>query len=394
LFACKGVAVAKQCATKHKDQKKEKERKGKEKENNNNNYKGSSCSFAMGCCTGVVSPSVQACRCRTTAGTSSTTTTTTSCCTNRSLRQLRPPWSTRPPPLLSLQFSSSSSSSSQSVVTTTSSMRSSSSSSSSSSSVESSYSELPAPVVKQRFKNGLEKKKSSGFRVARHTRRIAANIVPNLAETSGADLEAMEQSLLVAEDADVSSISEWELDFCSRPILDARGKKLWEIVVCDNRRQLQFACFYPNNVINSVTLRDALASIVETLGVPKPEKIRFFRSQMQTIISKACKELDIQPVPSQRCITLVRWLEERYETVYRRHPGFQEGATPLSLQEQALPLDLPDTLRGEQWTFVQLPLSGLFSKLLMRDESFVLKPASACLSTYHVLDQYMFRGQD
>jgi hypothetical protein len=101
--------------------------------------------------------------------------------------------------------------------------------------------------------------------------------VPNLAETSGADLEAMEQSLLVAEDADVSSISEWELDFCSRPILDARGKKLWEIVVCDNRRQLQFSCFYPNNVINSVTLRDALASIVETLGVPKPEKIRFFR---------------------------------------------------------------------------------------------------------------------
>ncbi|CAM6033606.1 unnamed protein product [Sphagnum compactum] len=166
-----------------------------------------------------------------------------------------------------------------------------------------------------------------------------------------------------AEDADVSSISEWELDFCSRPILDARGKKLWEIVVCDNRRQLQFACFYPNNVINSVTLRDALASIVETLGVPKPEKIRFFRSQMQTIISKACKELDIQPVPSQRCITLVRWLEERYETVYRRHPGFQEGATPLSLQEQALPLDLPDSLRGEQWTFVQLPLSGVLEEM-------------------------------
>lgn len=116
-------------------------RKGKEKENNNN-YKGSSCYSAMGCCTGVVSPSVQACRCRTTAGTSSTSTTTSSCCTNRSLRQLRPPWSTRPPPLLSLQFSSSSSS--QSVVTTTSSMR-------SSSSAESSYSELPAPVVKQRF---------------------------------------------------------------------------------------------------------------------------------------------------------------------------------------------------------------------------------------------------
>lgn len=39
------------------------------------------------------------------------------------------------------------------------------------------------------------------------------------------------------------------------------------------------------------------------------------RSQMQTIISKACKELDIQPVPSQRvhsisaCFFLAqRWL--------------------------------------------------------------------------------------
>lgn len=31
---------------------------------------------------------------------------------------------------------------------------------------------------------------------------------------------------------DPESISEWQLDFCSRPILDIRGKKIWELVVC------------------------------------------------------------------------------------------------------------------------------------------------------------------
>lgn len=62
-----------------------------------------------------------------------------------------------------------------------------------------------------------------------------------------------------------------------------------------------------------------------------------------------------------QCVTLIKWLEERYETVYRQHPGFQEGSSPLSLQEQVLPLDLPDTLRGEEWAFVQLPFESVFS---------------------------------
>lgn len=105
--------------------------------------------------------------------------------------------------------------------------------------------------------------------------RVAASAVPDLADARPDIEEGEEES--IAEDADVDTISEWELDFCSRPILDGRGKKLWELVVCDSRRQLQFTRFFPNNVINSVTLRDALLYIMNTLEVPKPEKIRFFR---------------------------------------------------------------------------------------------------------------------
>ena len=78
-------------------------------------------------------------------------------------------------------------------------------------------------------------------------------------------------------ETDPNSLSEWELDFCSRPILDIRGKKIWELVVCDESLSLQYTKYFPNNVINSVTLKDAIEGISEDLGIPLPDKVRFFR---------------------------------------------------------------------------------------------------------------------
>ncbi|MCL7033698.1 hypothetical protein MKW94_019178 [Papaver nudicaule] len=158
---------------------------------------------------------------------------------------------------------------------------------------------------------------------------------------------------------DPTSITEWELDFCSRPILDIRGKKVWELVVCDNTLSLQFTKYFPNNVINSITLKDAMISICDELGVPLPQKVRFFRLQMQTIITKACRELGIKSIPSKRCLSLQLWLEERYETVYMRHPGFQASSKPLLALDNPFPMELPENLFGEKWAFVQLPFSAV-----------------------------------
>ncbi|XP_062115388.1 protein TAB2 homolog, chloroplastic [Humulus lupulus] len=156
-----------------------------------------------------------------------------------------------------------------------------------------------------------------------------------------------------------NSLTEWELDFCSRPILDIRGKKLWELVVCDESLSLQYTKYFPNNVINSITLKDAIEGISEDLGIPLPDKIRYFRSQMQTIITKACNELGIKPVPSKRCVSLLLWLDERFETIYTRHPGYQKGAKPLLALDNPFPMELPDNLFGDRWAFVQLPLSAV-----------------------------------
>lgn len=175
--------------------------------------------------------------------------------------------------------------------------------------------------------------------------------------------EDKSQEEVEEEEIDYSGIVEWEIDFCSRPILDERGKRVWELLVCDSSLRLRYSEFFSSNRINSATLKEALLRIVDEYGCPMPQKIRFFRSQMQTIISKACAELDVQPVPSQRCVTLMRWLESRLEDVYAREPGFQVNAPPLLQLEVPPPQDLPDKMRGEKWAFVQLPLSGIVDEM-------------------------------
>uniref|UniRef100_A0ACD5YSS0 Uncharacterized protein n=1 Tax=Avena sativa TaxID=4498 RepID=A0ACD5YSS0_AVESA len=173
------------------------------------------------------------------------------------------------------------------------------------------------------------------------------------------ELDPLAEVCYLDPDADAEGIREWEVDFCSRPILDARGKKVWELVVCDATLSLQFTRFFPNTSINSVTLRDALASVASSLGVPLPDRARFFRSQMQTIISRACNELGVKAVPSRRCVSLLLWLEERYETVYSLHPGFQQGTKPLLTLDNPFASNLPDNLFGDKWAFVQLPFSDV-----------------------------------
>ena len=52
-------------------------------------------------------------------------------------------------------------------------------------------------------------------------------------------------------------------------------------------------------------LKAALVSLLQQAGAEKPRRCRFFRGQMQTIISRSLTDLDIAPVPSRRCFTLI-----------------------------------------------------------------------------------------
>eukprot|EP00899_Mesostigma_viride_P015798 jgi/Mesvir1/24219/Mv10930-RA.1 len=174
---------------------------------------------------------------------------------------------------------------------------------------------------------------------------------------SGSDVEGAAASAAKKGD-DV-----WELDFCSRPILDDRGKKVWELLICDPSRSFTHAEYFPNSKINSTYLKEALEKLIATGAVNKPRQIRFFRSQMQTIISRACSELGVAIVPSRRCTALMGLLQERFETVYPLEAGFQKDAPPLMALQPGPLVELPDALRGEKWAFVQLPVSQLLEEM-------------------------------
>jgi len=49
--------------------------------------------------------------------------------------------------------------------------------------------------------------------------------------------------------------AEWQLDFSSRPVLDDRGKKVWELLVCDPSGAWVHAQYLPSNRINSTQVR-------------------------------------------------------------------------------------------------------------------------------------------
>ena len=55
---------------------------------------------------------------------------------------------------------------------------------------------------------------------------------------------------------------DWQIDFCSRPMKDERGKKMWELLICDESRSFQHAEFFPNNRINSVELSKAIQRVL------------------------------------------------------------------------------------------------------------------------------------
>ncbi|EFJ49209.1 hypothetical protein VOLCADRAFT_74347 [Volvox carteri f. nagariensis] len=160
----------------------------------------------------------------------------------------------------------------------------------------------------------------------------------------------------------------WEIDFCSRPLLDERGKKVWELLICDPERKFEYSEYFPNSKINSAELKRAIERILAQAGAQRPEKARFFRSQMQTIITKALTDCQIKAVPSRRCFTVMSWINERLDSVYKTDPRYSDKAQSLFQLDLGPPEALPDALRGEQWAFVQLPLGTLLQMLRKVEE--------------------------
>ncbi len=162
----------------------------------------------------------------------------------------------------------------------------------------------------------------------------------------------------------------WELDFYSRPIRDENNKKVWEVLICDSPLDVKttednlfrYHKFCSAQNVNSIFLKETLQEAMTESG-KTPKKIRFFRRQMNNMITKACEDIGVTPLPSRRTYALQKWIQERLETVYPQQEGYDE--TAVSNTSVQYPAEnaaiLPDAIRGDKgdkWAFVSLEVSA------------------------------------
>lgn len=158
----------------------------------------------------------------------------------------------------------------------------------------------------------------------------------------------------------------WELDFYSRPILDDNGKKRWEVLVCESPLSVdadpdnlfRYSQYCSNTEVNSIWLTAALETAIAEAG-SSPTQIRFFRRQMNNMITRTCQDMGIAAKQSRRTIALHQWLEQRYESVYPNEEGYQPSTNPSVNYGTTPPQPLPDALKGQKWAFVSLQASDL-----------------------------------
>ena len=173
----------------------------------------------------------------------------------------------------------------------------------------------------------------------------------------------------------------WELDFYSRPLLDENNKKLWEVLICetplhakqDPDSLFKYSQLCSNKTVNSIWLREAIETAISEAKVT-PKKIRFFRRQMNNMITKACEDAGIKANASRRTYFLHRWIAERMKTVYPARPEYDPKAA-ISASVQYPPMNavsLPDAVKGDRadkWAFVSLEASA-FAEMEEWDISF------------------------
>ena len=172
---------------------------------------------------------------------------------------------------------------------------------------------------------------------------------------------------------------DWELDFYSRPILEADGRKRWELLICSSAtargvgepqagqaatpRDFRWQRPCPADSVNSIWLRQAIEDALDEAreqGWPRPRRLRCWRGSMRTMVQRAAEGVGLELVPSRRCYALVEWLQERQRNVYPLEEGFQSGPLappPQPIRSVAVPL--PEALRGDAWDWATLEAGAL-----------------------------------
>lgn len=156
----------------------------------------------------------------------------------------------------------------------------------------------------------------------------------------------------------------WQVDFFRRPLRDANGQILWELLICDTTRSFTYNGLCSQSSVNIDWLVSQLQNAGNTTSFP--DIMQVFRPQSLSLITSAAQQLGIEVEATRRTPALKQWLQER-ALQYRLQDNYTgEAYNPISL-EKPPPMPLSEKLWGEQWRFAALPAGNI-------EEAFAERP--------------------
>jgi len=165
----------------------------------------------------------------------------------------------------------------------------------------------------------------------------------------------------------------WEADCYRRPLRDAEGNPLWELLVCDREFQFTYGATAPQKAVNSRWLQQQLEIALQKSG-QTPAEIRVFRPQCVSLLQAAAQPLNLTVQPTRGTSTMKRWLVQRSQW-YPAQPNYSgEPYEPIAL-ERPTPIPIPENLWGEQWRFGSLSAQDFQESLIHEPIPFQSVPA-------------------
>jgi hypothetical protein len=143
----------------------------------------------------------------------------------------------------------------------------------------------------------------------------------------------------------------WQADFYRRPLQDATGQVLWELLIYDATGHFTYEAFCPQSEANANWL---VSQLRQAAGENLPDVIQVFRPQSLSLMEVAAQPLGIKVEATRHTAALKQWLQERASQYPQQENYTGEAYNPIAVDKPP-PLPLPENLWGDRWRFAALP---------------------------------------
>jgi hypothetical protein len=148
----------------------------------------------------------------------------------------------------------------------------------------------------------------------------------------------------------------WQVDFYRRPLRDANGQVLWELLICEATGTFTYDALCPQKAIDTDWLVSQFREAASPIGLP--DVIQVFRPQSLNLLTSAAQQLGIAVEATRRTPALKQWLQERASQYTKQDNYTGEAYNPIALDKPP-PLPLPENLWGDRWRFATLPAGNV-----------------------------------